>query len=568
MKKTSILFALLIFFSIARAAERDAASLAEYAKKQLLKMHSDSDTRRKVRKLECTCTLTLSQENVVAYSAEGYGTVFLSKDDKFRPVLGYTNTVISADCTLPCCLQYWLRDICRQMEDTSALVLPDGAHRVRQKSQAYVSVAPFVDTKWGQGSPYNSFTPVIDGINAPTGCVATSFAQILNYHEWPKSASFSSRYSIDGGSNFKDAEVSTTYKYPYKKAYGAYSADGSEENIESISYNIMNKRDIGIFLRDCGYACEMMYGANASSSYTSMIGIAAINHMSYPRESVKYAARHFFSDEEWYNIIYSELQRGCPIAYGGQDEKSGGHSFIIHGMDADGLVYVNWGWQGLCDGYYAIDLMNADDMSFCYNQDMVYGLRPTAYSDETIESLWASEMYKIYNTEDSDSLMFSANPIYNYSCNDFKGYLMFVFEKETNGDKIVIQVVTPDDGIVAPLTGYKFRDVCLSDIVASELVAGETYKFYLASSTEEEFQTEKLRKVRVAGGQIYYTLKVGDKGKFTVCSSSYDTTTNIERVNNTKETFTQKCHDISGREINTNKHRGIVIKNGRKYIAK
>ena len=177
-------------------------------------------------------------------------------------------------------------------------------------------------------------------------------------------------------------------------------------------------------------------------------------------------------------------------------------------------------------------------------------------------------MYKIYNTEDSDSLMFSANPIYNYSCNDFKGYLMFVFEKETNGDKIAIQVVTPDDGIVAPLTGYKFREVCLSDIVASELVAGETYKFYLASSTEEEFQTEKLRKVRVAGGQIYYTLKVGDKGKFTVCSSSYDTTTNIGRVNYTKEIFTHKCHDISGREINTNKHRGIVIKNGRKYIAK
>lgn len=568
MKKTSILFALLILFCSARAAERDAASLAEYAKKQLTKMRPATDTRKKVREPEFVCQLTLSQDNLVAYSAEGYGTVFLSRDDKFRPVLGYTATVISAGSPMPCCLRYWLSDISRQMADTSAIVLPEGAHRVKQKAQTYSAVDPMIATKWGQGSPYNSFTPVIGDTNAPTGCVATSLAQILNYHEWPKSASFTSRYSVDGGLSFKDADISSTYKYPYKKAYGAYSADGSEENIESISYTIMNKRDIGMLLRDCGYACEMMYGADASSSYTSMIGIAAIRHLSYPKESVKYAARLFYSDEEWRNIIYTELQRGCPIAYGGQDETNGGHSFVIHGMDNDGLVHVNWGWQGLYDGYYAIDLMNGGDTSFRHNQDMVYGLRPSAYNSDAEESLWASEMYSVFNTENGDSVMFTSEPIYNYSCNGFKGYIMFVFESLSDGSRRGIAAVTPDDGIIPPLSGFAFRDLCLDEILPSGLTAGETYKMYLAASSEDEYAAGILRKIRVAGGQIYYTLKVDANGKPSVQSSAFDTATAIKFTDTTPRSASRQRYDITGRRIASGRHAGIIIQNGRKFIEK
>ena len=38
---------------------------------------------------------------------------------------------------------------------------------------------------WGQGAPYNSECPEVNGIQAPTGCVATAMAIVMDYNKWP-----------------------------------------------------------------------------------------------------------------------------------------------------------------------------------------------------------------------------------------------------------------------------------------------------------------------------------------------------------------------------------------------
>ena len=54
-------------------------------------------------------------------------------------------------------------------------------YTVRYSHTVNEQIGPLMQTTWGQGSPYNSFTPS----NTPTGCVAVATAQIMRYHEWP-----------------------------------------------------------------------------------------------------------------------------------------------------------------------------------------------------------------------------------------------------------------------------------------------------------------------------------------------------------------------------------------------
>lgn len=58
------------------------------------------------------------------------------------------------------------------------------------------------------------------------------------------------------------------------------------------------------------------------------------------------------------------LSNDRPIIYGGVDTFNGGHEFVICGYDAQGRVYVNWGWDGSSEGYYDIALLNPDSYAF------------------------------------------------------------------------------------------------------------------------------------------------------------------------------------------------------------
>lgn len=47
----------------------------------------------------------------------------------------------------------------------------------------YIKVGPLVTTNWHQDNPYNQYTPLVNGIKAPTGCVPIAIAQVVNYYK-------------------------------------------------------------------------------------------------------------------------------------------------------------------------------------------------------------------------------------------------------------------------------------------------------------------------------------------------------------------------------------------------
>ena len=47
---------------------------------------------------------------------------------------------------------------------------------------ASAGVAPMIQTRWGQGAPYNRATPRLDGQQTWPGCTTLALAQLLNYY--------------------------------------------------------------------------------------------------------------------------------------------------------------------------------------------------------------------------------------------------------------------------------------------------------------------------------------------------------------------------------------------------
>ncbi|MGM9700958.1 MAG: C10 family peptidase [Prevotella sp.] len=573
MKRILWMVAVCMAAAMTLAAERSESELKSIAKRQLglSARRLSAAAMNRVSSGSLQLVRTFEDGGLVVYADQQAGSVIMSKDDRFPAVLGYTAGVIDGKTPLPCCMKWWIGEMNRQMEvaawqgeaadvDMQTDDVPAVSHSV---------VAPMVTTKWAQDSPYNFHCPVIDDETTVTGCGATALAQICNFNEFPKSALFVATYYIQSGGTktAHTANVSGTYKYPLKKAYGYYSVDGSTTNIEKMSYVQAEQKYIGALCRDCGYALNMVYGVEASGSSPFDTPVAATECLGYPKESIKQYWREFYTQNEWQTLVYGELAKGYPILYSGQDKTAGGHAFVVDGIDADGLVSVNWGWQGLYDGYYAMDLMAGGGNEFSEYQSITIGFRPTALSNDRKESVFVSEGYALSNGEGTEQIVMDLSKgFYNYNYLPFNGALYLCVEDAGSGDITVLKMTDVTD--LDQLYGYSMSKQCIDEDLQEVVQNGHTYKLYCASATSDELDRGELQKFRVPGGAIYFTMTVDNTGKMRITGNTIDDIiTAIDGVKAQGKTPADgRTYNLDGMRVGSG-FRGIVIKDGKKYLA-
>lgn len=139
---------------------------------------------------------------------------------------------------------------------------------------------------------------------------------------------------------------------------------------------------VATLMRDCAVASNMEYGGSAEGGSGAFSQDAAVGMRTYFGfanatcvERDNYYGTKYYSDAEWMDMVYTELNENGPLYYGGADSYNGGHAFVIHGYDSNGKVYVNWGWSGDDDGYYDISLLNPSYYEFSIGQDMITGIK-------------------------------------------------------------------------------------------------------------------------------------------------------------------------------------------------
>ena len=444
MKRTPLLV-FLIWFAVGAWAQQLTMKQSRDRALQYLKAKSPAKTRGltsaqlKAAKVDA--------EKIYAFNREGGGFVIASADERTLPVLGYSDSGSIDWEKLPENLRAWLK----QYDEAVATLgnrtcfkdgkLLDGDGKTRATTRAaYPAIEPLIKTRWNQEpAPYYNMCPIYVGNNPEwqgqrciTGCVAVTLAQVLNYWQWPKSLpdglpAYESPETYDASLTWHiDSLPPVTFDWdnmlneyaPWNSSTGSYDLLGTETQQQAVA----------TLIRYCGQAVNAKYSPVASGTSAPATRDALVNYLGYPAATD--VCNHYYVDiDEWEDIVYTELVAWRPIIYSGIGSL-GGHTFICDGYDGDGLFHFNWGWQGLCDGYFSLSVLDPYDstntnaynkfIGFTQGQTLIIGIDPSLekldnpysaklelrqYKIMSLASKNAVTIYTQYNNASADSIL-------------------------------------------------------------------------------------------------------------------------------------------------------------------
>ena len=167
----------------------------------------------------------------------------------------------------------------------------------------------------------------------------------------------------------------------------AYQWDNMLASYGGILGNTSQRDAVARLMLECGAAVNMQYTSFGSASFMYDIPYSMATFLGYSHQ-LRYLSRDCVTDEEWIQTICHELTNGRPVLFGAQNA-DGGHCFVADGIDENGLLHINWGWDGRYNGYYDVDLLFPAGMvssGYTNNQEIVVGITPRE-DDESIELL-------------------------------------------------------------------------------------------------------------------------------------------------------------------------------------
>lgn len=293
------------------------------------------------------------------------GFVVVSGDDRTVPVLGYVDHGSFDEQQLPEGLRWMLQSYTDQIQQLDGMTTAVPMEQAENKTRFYApyarhNVAPLLPMNWNQGGPYNLLCPIYynedgtQGNHSATGCVATAMAQVVGYYRWPEKTKraipgYIQKYNTtQGEKSVRLNSIPTGSVIDWDNILDNYN--GTENDAQ--------KKAISELMYWVGMNCKMSYGASSASGYSE--GIDGLVNVFDFDDGTHVAKRDLYTSQEWFDLIYNEIATGHPVPYGGQNS-GGGHAFVLDGYDVAGLFHVNWGWGGMANGYFRIDVLDPDN---------------------------------------------------------------------------------------------------------------------------------------------------------------------------------------------------------------
>lgn len=296
-------------------------------------------------------------EYYVFAPSDGKGFVIVAGEDRVRQlIVGYS---LEGNISLPLSssLQGYLNCYAGYIE---ALRKGNATAKPRRKAEP---VEPLLTTTWGQGIPYNYYCPTLNGRKLITGCVTTAVAQIMKYYQWPVQGEGVCRAEVHNlDTTYTETTLGEEYRWNRMKEHYRRSAK-------------MKITDVARLMRDVGHAVGVRYTSVLTSANSAHVPRALVEHFHYS-PAMRQLYRSRYTDEEWNSLLAAELAARRPIYYSTHSTRFDGHAFVVCGMDEQGLYYVNWGWDGHCDGYFDFDAVAADGASYNYVQSAIVNIMP------------------------------------------------------------------------------------------------------------------------------------------------------------------------------------------------
>lgn len=454
--------------------------------------------------------------------ADNKGFMVLSADDQAYPVLGYADSGSFSADNIPPQMEWWLSEYAAQIEYAAGKQEPSLLSSLQEATRAQRSaIPPMISAKWDQGAPYNEQCPMVAAEHGYTGCVATAMAQVMDYFQYPEVGEGQITYTSESIAKRLTINFANK-KFDWDNMCDTYlNGQYTQEQADAVAY----------LMKACGYAVKMDYASDSSGALAMNIRRALTKYFKYD-ENMKYELRFYYNATQWEELIYNSLQQGCPVMYGGASYIGGGHSFVCDGYDGNGMFHFNWGWSGMCNGYFSLDALNPDALGtgggggggYNFTQDAVVGIQPPTGLPVETQTSPMTQMGSLAASIEDDTLKFelfgeSDCMFVNYNPETLKVKFGALFELQGDASasatyKDICDIEFDIQPGYGTSTDY-MPGVALSDLAS---LADGTYKVTMVTRPYEEENAGYLEIKPCYGYFNYVTLKK-EGSSFTVDSN-------------------------------------------------
>lgn len=361
----------------------DAASRA----REFLTTASRTGRKFAPKPLELAYTASrVGETHFYVFNREGGGWVMIGGDEVAHEVLAYSDEGTFDYQSLPESARAWLSMYEDQIAAGIALTTTaTGRRQAADRKFAGTDtrygneIGPLIDLHLTQGSPLNNQCPVFNNQRAVVGCVALAMAQVMWYHRWPASGVGSHEYVFrndDTGYNYRHSADFASAEYDWSVF------DGKLEMSYFKTPSDINKA--ALILSHIGVSVDMAYGLGGSGAANNAPVTALPTYFQYDPSTIKQVSRSNVNGD-WDYYLYTQLAAYGPILYSGQDDSTGGHSFVCDGYKYfanEGLNYFSfkWGWGLGADGMFTTDALRIGNLLDGSGNEIVIFYPPTTQS--------------------------------------------------------------------------------------------------------------------------------------------------------------------------------------------
>ena len=361
------------------------------------------------------------------------GFVIVSADDRARTVLAYADRGHFDAANMPVNVRSWLDGYSRAIHYAAGLPPRKASLKAKSaKTTTYTPVEPLCWTQWGQDYPYNMSCPVVGEDTCVTGCAATAAAQVMAYHRWPNQGKGSSSYGWA-----RSAGDTVPLSMDFSQATYDWTLMDSSYNSQSLQ---SHREEVAKLMYHCGVACEMNYGVSGSGAYSLYMMRGMIDNFSYDA-GVRSLYKDYMGEQAFLDLVNNDLQSGRPVYFSGRTIKNEGHAFVCDGIDADGLLHINWGWNGYYNAYFQVSALDPEDQgiggssgNYAFTEDVAAfsNIRPQATDVKNYTILSTLIHFDTTRIAREDNLVMYVDTFYNPSLYDWAGTMgLRVYQNDT-----------------------------------------------------------------------------------------------------------------------------------------
>ena len=279
MKKHFTLFFVMLFSVTALLARPVNEAGAKAVAQRFLSLKISKELRDNDLQLAHTGVSTRGETCFYVFNAGGDGFVIVSADDRFRPIVGYSDEGPFATENPSPEAMFYLDRIIEARTSRSAVLFDNTAEEWQSvmTSGKLLSrnggrgVDYICTTKWNQDSPYNLYAPEANGGpggRCYAGCVATAMSQVMKRWDHPLQGTGSHSYYCYGYGMQSANFGNTTYDWDNMpdRLSGA-----SQEEIEAVA----------TLMYHCAVAVDMDFSPSGSGANSWDVPGAIRQYFSY-----------------------------------------------------------------------------------------------------------------------------------------------------------------------------------------------------------------------------------------------------------------------------------------------